>query len=652
MLRKFFYMVLLGTALGAEGPSVGLPDEVATPNNPSTTDSSVAEPVPGINLPEVLPPSGSLPISIAPAPETGPGEVDKQPLRAPEIQSAFDSTKENDGYLNIVIEDFGGGGSCNITDYVFEVTLPDKTVQKFDFDESVMHNFEGMDFPYETSGLYQVVMYGTCANGETTPRSNVVKVNAIKVKGPLKPLLAPTAFKQINKDSTTGVTVSWKVEDEGQEPDFLSVRCFLAVSDVSISPTYCEDSDPISVVSNIPVNATTVSIPNLNPSTLYECFAVSHTEYDESCSQPIFVDYQSWGTCNPGRVNTQRMEKHRCGTAGPSKASTAANKRAQMRAYGMGIINMSVMMIKEKVDSFPGAKIPLHFMPCFPDSDDDARVTDAVLSQQVSDMNRVYSPGKIAFTKGQIVSCNPQTRKKLADVCDADFYESTEKGKAYYAAYCTYNKEYCDARIENYGEQIGRIIIYSDICKDAVFAVDGVTQQAQGITVVMPDTSTLGLLGVSSGIGLGDMSSGQENPIMLVGWTLLPGIQGGDPKFSGGMTLAHEIGHKLGLAHPWEERPEYKSGETEPSDYDSPLGAPDPNDGCFGKDPMPSTPHTQKELFGCSVGTDSCPMKNGRDPINNIMHYSDDCCLLNFSMEQILLMQANILTYRPEWLAS
>ena len=215
MLRKFFFLVLLGAALGAQGPSVGLPDEVETPKNPSTTDSSVAEPVPGITLPEVLPPSISIPISIAPEPETAPGGVVKQPLRAPEIQSAFDSTKENDGYLNIVIEDFGGGGSCNITDYVFEVTLPDETVQEFEYDASVMYNFEGMDFPYETSGLYQVVMYGKCANGDNTPRSNVVKVNAIKVKGPLKPLLAPTAFKQINKDSTTGVTVSWKVEDEG-----------------------------------------------------------------------------------------------------------------------------------------------------------------------------------------------------------------------------------------------------------------------------------------------------------------------------------------------------------------------------------------------------------------------------------------------------
>jgi len=45
------------------------------------------------------------------------------------------------------------------------------------------------------------------------------------------------------------------------------------------------------------------------------------------------------------------------------------------------------------------------------------------------------------------------------------------------------------------------------------------------------------------------------------------------------------------------------------------------------------------------------PSEPGREPINNSMTYNDnECCMTAFTMEQILLMQANILSYPPFWL--
>ncbi len=42
--------------------------------------------------------------------------------------------------------------------------------------------------------------------------------------------------------------------------------------------------------------------------------------------------------------------------------------------------------------------------------------------------------------------------------------------------------------------------------------------------------------------------------------------------------------------------------------------------------------------FGCPVGLDSCPNKPGFDPIQNVMDYTDDFCVFEFTPGQAARM--------------
>ncbi|WP_150245077.1 zinc metalloprotease [Nocardiopsis quinghaiensis] len=103
----------------------------------------------------------------------------------------------------------------------------------------------------------------------------------------------------------------------------------------------------------------------------------------------------------------------------------------------------------------------------------------------------------------------------------------------------------------------------------------------------------------------------EENPDqdgVVVAHDTLPG--GDREQFNLGHTSTHEIGHWLGLFHT------FQNGCTAPGDY------------------VDDTPYEREAASGCPEGRDTCPEKEGEDPVTNFMNYSDDACMTHFTADQ------------------
>ncbi len=104
------------------------------------------------------------------------------------------------------------------------------------------------------------------------------------------------------------------------------------------------------------------------------------------------------------------------------------------------------------------------------------------------------------------------------------------------------------------------------------------------------------------------------------------------PPHDQGRTATHEVGHYLGLMHP------YFGGCGLP-------GVPD----CYSTDDLIcDTPPDAQSHDKCPVGALSCG--GFAVPIENYMELTDDFCMTGFTAEQVQRMRCTLLTYRQDLL--
>jgi len=121
-----------------------------------------------------------------------------------------------------------------------------------------------------------------------------------------------------------------------------------------------------------------------------------------------------------------------------------------------------------------------------------------------------------------------------------------------------------------------------------------------------------GLLGYATFPTVGDITRDG----VVVGTEFFGRIGDLNPSFDLGRTLTHEVGHWLGLFHPWAN--------------------------CAGDDGIPDTPQQQGPNFGCpTFPQPSCNNgAQGGDMFMNFMDYSDDVCFNMFTVDQTNVMRA------------
>lgn len=146
-----------------------------------------------------------------------------------------------------------------------------------------------------------------------------------------------------------------------------------------------------------------------------------------------------------------------------------------------------------------------------------------------------------------------------------------------------------------------------------------------------------------------DYDSNTLDDGVVVRYSTLPG--GSEAPYNEGQTLTHEVGHWVGLYHPFQ-------GECD-------------GDGDYVDDtPAEAEPADGDPANGCDVGRDSCPYEPGLDrehtfasspqgfianlilfpAVQNYMDYSHDACMNNFTPGQIVRLKDQIATFREIYL--
>jgi len=103
-------------------------------------------------------------------------------------------------------------------------------------------------------------------------------------------------------------------------------------------------------------------------------------------------------------------------------------------------------------------------------------------------------------------------------------------------------------------------------------------------------------------------------------------------QYNKGRTTTHEIGHWLGLYHPWG----------------------DDGGACWGDDSIADTPNQADHTYGCPAYplTDACTPNFPGVMFMDYMDYTDDACMNMFSYDQSLKMLAVLNSMRPSILSS
>jgi hypothetical protein len=156
-------------------------------------------------------------------------------------------------------------------------------------------------------------------------------------------------------------------------------------------------------------------------------------------------------------------------------------------------------------------------------------------------------------------------------------------------------------------------------------------------TVGFTSSSALGLLGYSTFPA--DYAGDPMNDGVVVLYSSLPG--GSEASFNLGRTSTHEVGHWVGLYHP------FQGGCDGPGDYvdDTPAEA-IPAAGCpIGRDTC-SSPGLDREWTSATSPQISIAHTISFPAVQNYMDYSNDACMNNFTPGQIARLQSQIQTYR------
>jgi hypothetical protein len=122
-----------------------------------------------------------------------------------------------------------------------------------------------------------------------------------------------------------------------------------------------------------------------------------------------------------------------------------------------------------------------------------------------------------------------------------------------------------------------------------------------------------------------DLSSNGNQDGVVIHYGSLPG--GYLSPYNLGGTASHEVGHWVGLYHPFQ-------------------GGCDGGNCSGAGDLVCDTPGEATATSGCPSGKDTCPQA-GLDPIHNYMDYSTDICYNNFTAGQDSRADFMMSTYRP-----